>query len=275
MKIDSHLHFWEYEPQKDAWITDEMDVLKRNYKPEQLIPLLAASGIDGGIAVQADQSEAETAYLVKLSGEYNFVRGVVGWTDLRSPQVDDRLDYFSRFPQIKGYRHIVQAEVQEDFLLRKDFCNGIRELGKRGLTYDILIYPKHLPYALDLVRKFPNQRFVLDHIAKPAIREGQFGDWCRLLEPFGRQEHVYCKITGLTTEAYWHRWDAGDFARYIDAVLHIFGPDRVMFGSDWPVCLLGADYLQTCEILKYNTKQLSHSEQAKLWGINCAKFYQL
>jgi len=274
-KIDSHLHFWNYEPVKDAWITDEMGVLKQDFSPDQLLPLCLAEGIGAGVAVQADQSEAETAYLIGLSQAYDFIQGVVGWVDLRSPDVADRLDHFSQYPVVKGYRHIVQSERQDDFLLRDDFCRGVAELGRRGLTYDVLIYPKHLPYALEFVRRFPNQRFMIDHIAKPAIRDGQFETWRRALEPFGREAHVSCKIAGLTTEAYWHAWQSSDFARYLDAVLEIFGSDRLVFGSDWPVCLVGADYTQTCRILSENMAQLSKAEKEKIWGGNCARFYDL
>lgn len=275
MKIDSHLHFWEYDPVKDAWITDEMGVLKQDFGPDQLLPLCAAEGIGAGVAVQADQSEAETTYLVQLSQACDFICGVVGWVDLRSPDVADRLDYFSQYSIVKGYRHIVQSEYQDDFLLLSDFCRGIAELGRRELTYDVLIYPKHLPYALEFVRRFPNQRFMVDHIAKPDIRGGQFETWRRELEPFGREPHVYCKVAGLSTEAHWHAWQYGDFARYLDAVLEIFGSDRLVFGSDWPVCLVGADYAQTCRILSENIAQLSDVEREKIWGGNCAGFYNL
>jgi L-fuconolactonase len=275
MKIDSHLHFWNYEPVKDAWITDEMGVLKQDFSPDQLLPLCMAQGIEAGVAVQADQSEAETAYLIGLSQAYGFIQGVVGWVNLRSPDVADRLDHFSQYSVVKGYRHIVQSEQQDDFLLREDFCLGVAELGRRGLTYDVLIYPKHLPYALEFVRRFPNQRFMVDHIAKPAIREGQFETWRQALEPFGREPHVSCKIAGLTTEAHWHVWQYGDFARYLDAVLEIFGSDRLVFGSDWPVCLVGADYAQTCRILSENIAQLGEAEKEKIWGGNCTRFYNL
>jgi|SRR5690606_29639790 len=275
MKIDSHLHFWNYDAVKDAWITDEMDVLKNDYVPRQLLPLCANEGIDAGVAVQADQSENETEYLVGFSREFNFIKGVVGWVDLRAQNISDRLDYFSQYHIVKGYRHIIQAEAQEDFLLRADFCSGIAELSRRGLTYDVLIYPRHLAYALDFVRKFPDLRLVIDHIAKPDIRGGQFEDWKKALEPFGKEQNVYCKIAGLTTQADWKSWAYGDFTRYLDTVLSIFGADRLMFGSDWPVCLVGADYKQTCHVLANYIEQLSKNEQKKIWGENCIQFYNL
>lgn len=275
LKIDSHLHFWDYHPVKDTWITDEMAVLKHDFSPEQLLPLCAAEGIGAGVAVQADQSEAETEYLVGLSDTYPFIKGVVGWVDLRAHDVADRLDRLSAYPIVKGYRHIVQAEPQDDFLLRDDFCRGIAELGRRGLTYDVLIYPKHLPHALGFVRRFDAQKLVIDHIAKPDIHGGQFGDWRRDLEPFGNEPHVYCKLAGLTTEAEWHGWAYDDFTRYLDAVLELFGPERLMFGSDWPVCLLGADYGQTCRVLTENLGQLSPSEQERIWGGTATEFYGL
>jgi len=275
MKIDSHLHFWNYHPIKDAWITDDMAVLKRDFAPDRLLPLLAAHSIDGGIAVQADQSEAETRYLVDLATRYEFVKGIVGWVDLRAPDVGERLDYFSQFALIKGYRHIVQSEPQDDFLLRADFCRGIGELGARGLTYDVLVYAWQLPTALQFVRRFPHQRFVLDHIGKPDIRCGQIADWQRMLAPFAKEEHVACKIAGLSTEADWHRWGYADFAPYIDTVLEVFGPDRLLFGSDWPVCLVGAHYDQTCLIVDEHTATLTADEKDKLWGLTCKRMYNL
>lgn len=275
MKIDSHQHFWIYDPIKDAWITDEMAVIKNDFMPEDLEPLIKEAGIDGVVAVQADQSENETHFLLDLMGKHDYIRGVVGWIDLRAENLEDRLDYFSQFKGLKGFRHIVQAEPQDDFLLRDDFCRGIAKLKKYNYTYDILIYPKHVRHAVKFARRFPDQPFVVDHIAKPFIKDQLFDDWAREMREFASMNHVTCKISGLITEADWVNWKYDHFKKYIDTTLEIFGIDRVMFGSDWPVCLVGASYYETCEILRQNTLQLSADENEKLWGKNCIDFYKL
>lgn len=275
MKIDSHLHFWKYHPVKDAWITDDMTVIKKDFMPDDLLPALTNQGFDGGVAVQADQSERENDFLIDLATQYCFIKGVVGWVDLRSPQVESRLDYYSSFSRLKGFRHIVQSEAQDDFLLRSDFCRGIGLLRKYDYTYDVLIYPKHLGHALTFCMEFPDQRFVLDHIAKPPIRTQDYENWERGLQRFKSLDHVYCKIAGLINQADWKSWTIKDFERYISISIDIFGIDRVMFGSDWPVCLVGAAYEQVCHIVSDNTLGLSDSEKLKLWGHNCTQFYEL
>jgi L-fuconolactonase len=275
MKIDSHQHFWQYHPVKDAWITDEMSVIQRDFMPEDLEPLLQEAGIDGVVAVQADQSEQETQFLLDLLAKHGFIKGVVGWIDFRSENLDERLDYFSQFSGLKGFRHIVQAEPEVDFLLREDFCRGISKLQKYGYTYDVLIYPKHVRNAVEFVKRFPDQPFVVDHIAKPFIKEQTIDEWAQDMRGFASLSHVTCKISGLITEADWSNWTYDHFKKYIDTMLEIFGIDRVMFGSDWPVCLVGASYLETCEILRQNTLQLSDDENRKLWGQNCIDFYKL
>ena len=210
-KIDSHQHFWKYDPVKDAWINDDMKVIQRDFMPEDLEPLLHENGIDGCIAVQADQSEAETHFLLELAQNNDFVKGVVGWVDLRIPDLKSRLDYFSQFKKLKGFRHIVQAEPEDDFLLKDDFCNGIAQLEQYNFTYDILILPKHLPYAVELVKRFPNQKFVIDHLAKPNFKQNDFSDWKKGIIVLAKCENVYCKVSGLVTEADWNNWSETDF----------------------------------------------------------------
>lgn len=275
MKIDSHLHFWHYNPVKDAWITDDMAVIKNDFMPGDLLPLLQEQGITGGIAVQADQSEQETHFLMDLAAEYDFIKGVVGWVDFRAKNVEERLEYFSQFSIIKGFRHIVQAEPEDDFLLRPDFLKGIAALSSRNFTYDVLIHPRHIPYAVDFVKLFPNQRFVVDHLAKPFIKDGLFDDWAKQMQAFAPMENVSCKLAGLVTEADWKNWKYDDFQKYVNKMLEIFGPDRLMFGSDWPVCLIGASYAEVCEIVRENTASLSETEKDKLWGGNCARIYNI
>jgi len=274
MRIDSHQHFWKYDPVKDAWITEAMAVIKNDFMPEDVYPQMKANGIDGCIAVQADQSEAETHFLLELAAQYDYIRGVVGWVDFRATNITDRLEYFSQFKALKGFRHIVQAEPQDDFLLREDFCQGIALLSKYGFTYDILIYPKHLLHALTFVKRFPEQQFIIDHLAKPLIKAQHISRWLEDIRPFAKFENVSCKMAGLVTEGDLANWKMTDFKPYVNAVLDIFGTDRVIFGSDWPVCLVGASYAQTCEILEKNTAHLSSVEKEKLWGGNCARVYK-
>lgn len=275
MKIDSHLHFWHYDPVKDAWITDDMAVIKNDFMPGDLLKLLEAEGITGGIAVQADQSEQETHFLLDLTAEYDFIKGVVGWVDFRAKNIEERLEYFSQFSMLKGFRHIVQAEPEDDFLLRPDFRKGIAALSSYHFTYDVLIHPRHIPYAVDFVKLFPDQRFVVDHLAKPFIKYQLFDDWAEQMQAFAPMENVSCKLAGLVTEADWKNWKYGDFQKYVDKMLEIFGPDRLMFGSDWPVCLVGASYGEVCEIVRGNTASLSETERDKLWGGSCARIYNV
>ncbi|WP_040298534.1 amidohydrolase family protein [Arcticibacter svalbardensis] len=275
MKIDSHQHFWKYDPIKDSWIDDDMSRIKNDFLPTDVQPLLAQNGIDGCVAVQADQSESETHFLLQLASQHNFIKGVVGWVDFRAENIEERLTYFSQFKSLKGFRHIIQSELEDDFLLGKDFCNGISLLIKFGYTYDILIHPRHLRYAVEFVKRFPDQKFVINHIAKPFIKDQLMEGWLQDITLFKNFRNVSCKIAGLVTEADWNLWQHQDFKSYISIVLDVFGIDRVMFGSDWPVCLLAASYGQVCEVLEKNTSFLNIEEKSNLWGDNCAEFYQL
>ncbi len=275
MRIDSHQHFWHFDPVRDNWITDDMHVIQREFLPEDLQPLLEQQQLDGCVAVQASQSELETLFLLDLANKYPFIKGVVGWVDLRSPGVQERLEYFSAFPKLKGFRHIVQAEPQDDFLLRKDFCRGIALLQQYQFTYDILIHPRHLKYANEFVQQFPDQPFVIDHLAKPFIKEQVWNDWKKDMEAIAQHAHVHCKLSGMVTEANWKQWQQNDFSIYIETILDSFGPGRIMFGSDWPVCLVAADYAQVCGIVAHHTEHLPEEDKAKLWGLNATAFYNL
>lgn len=274
-RMDSHQHFWIYNPVRDTWIDDTMEEIKKDFLPKDVKPLLHENHIDGCIAVQADQSENETNYLLGLSQEYDFIKGVVGWIDLRGKNIEERLEHFSQYRALKGFRHIVQTEPQDDYLLRPDFCRGIALLKRYNFTYDILIYPKHLRYALEFIKKFPNQKFVIDHIAKPFIKKQLIDEWKAELFRFSPYKNVYCKMAGLVTEADWDNWEYSDFKPYIDIVLDVFGPERIMFGSDWPVCLTAASYKQVCQIVDNNISTLSKDEKDQIWGRTCKDFYQL
>jgi L-fuconolactonase len=271
VRIDAHQHFWRYHPRRDAWITEKMSVLRRDFLPEHLAPELAAARMDATVAVQTGQAEEDTEFLLGLTGENPWIAGVVGWVDLRAAKVAERLEYFSEFGKLRGFRHIAQSEPDDCFLVRKDFLRGISQLERFHFTYDILIYPRQLPAAVDLVARFPRQKFVVDHIAKPPIRTGEIDPWARWMRRIGEHENVYCKLSGLVTEADWRAWRPDDFKPYLDIIFDIFGVNRLMFGSDWPVCLLAANYSQVCNlILDY-----AGTGHEQIFGRNAARFYGL
>jgi len=274
-KIDSHQHFWKYHPEKDAWISDDMKVIQRDFLPKDLEPLLKANHIDGCIAVQADQSEEETYFLLQLATENYFIKGVVGWVDLCGQNLESRLEHFAQFDKLKGFRHILQGEVDENFVLREDFCSGIAKLEKYNFTYDILILPKHLAVAFEFVKKFPNQKFVIDHLAKPDFKNQEFSEWEKGIRKIATCPKVYCKVSGLVTEAGWNNWTESEFIHCLNVVTKAFGINRLLFGSDWPVCLLAANYTQTMEIAENYFSTFSEIEQEKFWSGNTVEFYNL
>src|SRR6266700_100270 len=247
--IDAHQHFWRYDPERDSWITDSLTALRRDYLPEDLRDELNRNQVDASIAVQAAQSDAETRFLLGLAEEYPFIAGVVGWVDLRSRNLAEQLESYSRFEKLRGFRHIAQAEPDDFFLMRDDVVRGIASLRQFGFTYDILIYPRQMPAALALMEKLPEQKFVIDHLAKPAIRTNAIAAWAGNLRALASNPSTYCKVSGLITEADWRSWRAADFKPYLDLAFETFGPDRLMFGSDWPVCLLAGTYRQVMEIV--------------------------
>lgn len=275
MKIDAHQHFWRYSPQEYGWIDSRMAVLKKDFLPANLAPLLDAAGIEGTVAVQARQTLAETGWLLELAGQSSLIKGVVGWVELRSPNLAEQLQKFSRRPKFKGVRHVVQDEPDDRFMLGSDFVRGIGLLAEFDLTYDILIYPKHLPVACRLVDKFPRQPFVLDHIAKPLIKNNILTPWEADIRRLAEFPNVYCKVSGMVTEANWQQWQPADFWPYLDVVFEAFGPQRLMFGSDWPVCALAGSYAQVVSLLADYTRRLSAAEQAAVWGQTAQRFYGL
>jgi L-fuconolactonase len=275
MKIDSHQHFWKYDPVRDSWITDAMQVLKRDFLPDELVAELDANGIDASIAVQADQSENETLFLHDLAERTERIAGVVGWIDLASPRIEERLRFFSKFRKLRGFRHIAQSEPDDRFLVRPEIIQGIRQLREFGFTYDVLIYPKQLPAAIELVSHLPEQRFVLDHLAKPEIRAGNISSWASDIRAIAGSTNVYCKLSGLVTEADWRRWKPADFAPYLDVVFDAFGADRLMFGSDWPVCLVAATYRQVKQLVEDYVDHDAANEKGKIFGENAIRFYGL
>ena len=274
IKIDAHQHFWQFDPVRDAWIDETMSVIQRDFMPRDLQPLLTESGLDGCVAVQADQSEAETEFLLELAAKNGVIKGVVGWVDLTQENIEERLAYFAQNELFRGVRHIAQGEA-DDFLLRSDVQRGISFLRKYDLTYDILVFARQLPAAIELVKAFPQQKFVLDHLAKPQITKGIDKEWQRNIEALGKCPNVFCKLSGMVTETEDFKWKKSDFTPFLDVIFNSFGTDRVMYGSDWPVCLLAADYSTQLNILQEYISDYSVSEQSKIMGANAAKFYNL
>ncbi|GAB3955615.1 amidohydrolase family protein [Spirosoma harenae] len=274
MTIDSHQHFWHFDPVRDSWITDDMAVIQRDFLPADLEPVLNQNGIDGCVAVQASQSEEETLFLVNLAKSYDIVKGVVGWVDLQSSQLPERLTALSEHPEIKGYRHVAQAEP-DDFLARPTVIEGIRQLANFGLTYDILIYPTQLKAALQLVRAVPEVNFVIDHLAKPYIKKQEINRWSNFMTEIAKHPNVSCKLSGMVTEADWRKWSKKDFYPYLDVVFEQFGPNRLMFGSDWPVCLVAASYTQVKTLVEEYVSAWGNEVRAKVFGENAISFYRL
>ena len=274
MKVDSHQHFWIFDPVRDSWITPEMETIRRDFLPADLKPVLEENGIDGCVAVQSDQSDSETEFLLHLADANDFIKGVVGWIDLRAANLYDRLEVCSQFEQLKGFRHIVQGE-QDGFLLQPEFIKGVGQLAAFDFTYDILIYPNQLSEAFEFAKRLPNVRFVLDHIAKPYIKKGETDVWEKGINQLSELPNVSCKLSGLVTEADWYTWKKSDFESYLDIVLEAFGTDRLLFGSDWPVCLVAAKYGDMKEVVTDFIGPLSKSEQANIMGNNAVKFYNL
>ncbi|RPG68548.1 MAG: amidohydrolase [Flavobacteriaceae bacterium TMED42] len=274
MRIDSHQHFWKFDPVRDSWIDSSMQKIARDFLPQDLKPLLSQSQMEGCVAVQADQSETETQFLLDLAGKNTFIKGVIGWVDLRADDLSERLDFFSKNPLFKGVRHILQAE-KEGFMMQDSFLRGIRQLKDFNLTYDLLVFPHQLEEAIALVKKNPDQLFVLDHLAKPYIKDQKIEDWAKHIKVLAKHKNVYCKLSGMVTEADWNHWRAQDFEKYLSVALETFGSDRLMFGSDWPVCLLAGSYQHVVQIIELFVKKLKPVEQNKIMGENARSFYKL
>jgi L-fuconolactonase len=279
MKIDSHQHFWRYSATDYPWIGAGMERLARDYLPADLEPPAAAAGIGGTVAVQARQTLEETRWLLELAERHPLIRGVVGWVDLRSVDVHGQLREFAAREQFVGVRHVVQDEPDPRFLLGEEFVRGLEHLHPFGLTYDLLLYPQQLPAAVELAAQLPEQPFVLDHLAKPRIatwtKPGDLHAWRRDIEALAKQDNVCCKLSGMVTEAAWRQWRRADFKPYLDVALAAFGPERLMFGSDWPVCLLSGDYAEVAGIIGDFSGELSPAEQAAIWGGTARRFYGL
>jgi L-fuconolactonase len=274
-RIDAHQHFWKYNPIRDTWITAEMYMIQKDFLPGDLKPLLVDNGFDGCVTIQSDQSENENIFQLANAEKNKFIKGVIGWIDLQAENIRERLAYFSQFDKLKGFRHILQGEARRDVMLGEEFCRGIKALQAFNYTYDILIYPDQLGFSSEMAAKFPEQKFVIDHMAKPVIKEKEIDTWKKDLQQIAHFENVFCKISGFITEADVNHWQQSDFIPYFDVVTESFGIDRIMFGSDWPVCLAGADYKSVTGIVQHYFSSFTQNEQEKIFGNNAIQFYNL
>lgn len=276
MRVDSHQHFWRYTEQEYDWIGEEEQVIRRDFLPADLAPTLKSSNIDKCVAVQARQTDEETQWLLSLAEGNDLIAGVVGWIDIKASNLSDQLAAYVNRNKLKGFRHVLQGEADPDFMLATAFIRGLQTLSEHNLTYDLLIFAKQLPQSIELVKQLPNLSIVVDHIAKPDIvNHSDFDAWKEGMLQLARFDNVMCKISGMVTEADVNNWQNDDFEQYLDVVFNAFGPERVMFGSDWPVCLLGGDYLRVKSIVdNYVSKHYSDYSNA-IYGDNAKKFYQL
>lgn len=274
-KIDAHHHFWKFDPVRDNWINDDMKTIQKDFLPQDFDLVLQKNGFAGCVAVQSDQSEEENIFHLNNAENFDFIKGIVGWVDFRAKNINERLQHYTRFKKIKGFRHVLQGEAERDMMLNPDFMNGIGLLRQYGFAYDILIFMDQLRYIPSFVSSFPEQRFVIDHLAKPNIKEKQIQEWKKDIASVARFENVYCKISGMVTEANWNSWRKENFKPYMDAVVEAFGIDKVMFGSDWPVCLVAASYEDVVGIVEDYFSSFSKGEQEKIFAGNATHFYQL
>jgi L-fuconolactonase len=272
--IDAHVHFWKYNKIRDEWITDEMKIIQKDFLPQELQPVLSENNIDGVVAVQADQSEEETDFLMNLAEQHSFIKGIVGWVDFQNENIENKLLYYSKFPQVKGFRHIVQAEP-EGFLKNKQFLQGVQVLKKFDFAYDVLIYESQLKEAVEFVNYFPAQRFIVDHCAKPGIRDKSIVQWKKWMTEISKRKNIFCKLSGLITEAKWNQWEEKELYPYLDVVFECFGPERLVFGSDWPVMLLSGNYTGWKNLLQKYMGNFSATEQEKVFTQNAIDFYRL
>lgn len=274
-KIDAHQHFWHFDPVRDSWITEEMAVIRRDFLPQDLEPVLQQHGFDGCVVVQADESPAENLFLLAQARNHDFIKGMVGWADLWAKDVDDQLAALVQYPKLKGFRNVLQGAADPALMLQPAFKRGLRQLSRFNFTYDILLYANQLKYIPELVAAFPDQPFVLDHLAKPAIKAGDIADWRREMQAVAAHENVYCKVSGLVTEADWNHWQPADFRPYLDTVVEAFGPERLIYGSDWPVCLVAASYTRMLGLVQDYFAPFSQAEQDLIFGGNAVRFYGL
>ena len=273
--IDAHHHLWRYNARDYVWMTPEMESLRHDFLIPELQSVFAESGIEGSVAVQARQSLAETEWLLELASESSLIRGVVGWVPLVDARVGECLDRLSRNPRLRGVRHVLHDEADDFYMLREDFNLGVDQLHARGLTYDILVFEGHLPQTIQFVDRHPKQIFILDHIAKPRIREEVLSPWKENIQALAKRDNVYCKLSGMVTEARWNSWTRDDLAPFFEVVLSAFGPRRLMFGSDWPVLTLASSYKEWSNTVRSLIAALSSDEQERVGSGSAIEAYRL
>ncbi|MBL0745762.1 amidohydrolase family protein [Chryseolinea lacunae] len=275
MKIDSHVHFWQYSEKEYPWIGTTMSGIRRDFIPTDAEPIFHRHGIAGCIAVQARQNEAENEFMLSLAKRSSFIKGIVGWVPLKDKSLQSKLEAYAQQPLIRGFRHVIQDEPLLEFMLDPSFIRGLRLLHHHNYCYDLLIKPSHLPVAAALVRLLPAQPIVIDHIAKPDIARGEFTRWAKDIQRLASFDNIYCKVSGMTTEARWKEWSENDFRPYLDTVVESFGLKRLIYGSDWPVCLLSTDYEQQLRMVENYFRSFSKPEQASIFGLNALEFYKI
>ena len=274
-KIDAHHHLWRYNKENYDWIDQSMGVLRRDFLPPDLEKELRSAGIDGAVAVQAQQTLRETSWLLSLADQFSFIRGVVGWAPIASEDFSTHLDHLHSHRKLRGLRHIIQGEPDDNFILNPNFNRGIACLKNTDLIYDVLIFERHLPAAIQFVDRHPQQRFVLDHVAKPRIREQLMDPWRQNITELAKRENVYCKISGMVSEADWSAWSQQGLWPYLEVVLEAFSPQRLMAGSDWPVCLLAVSYSGWFEVLNAFLEKLTVREKERILGGTASEVYGL
>ena len=275
MIIDSNHHFWKYNQIEYDWIDDSMKVIRKDFLPESLELTIREAGVDGVISVQARQSVEETSWLLEMARQNKFIKGVVGWLPLINDDIEVELEKYSGNKLLKGLRHVIQGEPDPKFMLRRDFNSGVSLLKKYSMAYDILIVERQLPNMIRFVDQHPDQVFVLDHIAKPLIAKHELSLWKENIQELARRENVSCKISGMVTEADFNSWTPPQLQPYFDVVLEAFGADRLLFGSDWPVCLVATSYKNWMDLVQKSISELSKIEQAQIMGENAIRLYQL
>lgn len=275
MLIDAHQHFWEYSPAHYPWISESMDILQRDYLPSDLLPLLRDAGLHASIVVQARQSEVETDWLLALAARHDFVCGVVGWIDLCAPDLERRLARYATTPWLKGFRHVLQDETDDRYMLRPSFLRGLREIARHGYCYDILVFPRQLSAVIECLDRLPEMPLVIDHIAKPAISNGEWQPWADELRLIASFPHVYCKLSGMLTQSTWPITPPTVLSRYMEHVLDVFGANRLIFGSDWPVCTLAASYQKAFDVVSGFVRQSAPGHVDAILGRNAQQFYSI
>jgi L-fuconolactonase len=275
MRIDAHQHFWHYDPIRHDWIDESMKVIRKNFLPADLSNEMKRNGIDGTIAVQVDETEEENYFLLKLAEENEIIKGIVGWMDLKSPTAEEQIQHWKKYPNIKGFRCIIQGKPDEQYLKNDLFISQVKKLASYEFTYDLLVYHDQLPSLIRFVEKLPDNKMILDHIGKPDIKNREIKSWRENIKMLAQHPGIYCKLSGLVTEANHNNWNYDDLMPYLEIASEAFGIDRICFGSDWPVCLVAGSYTEVVGVIEQFSSQLNKEEKEKLFGANTMKFYNL